>query len=126
MKRIVLQPAYVLHRRSYRETSVLVELFTPDYGRLSVMGSGVRKLKSTTQGLLQPFVPLIISCSGNGELLRLTSVELSGEHTRLTGECLYAGLYLNELLMYLLENGMRIHVFIKFTRKRYLNYKQWI
>lgn len=103
MRRIVLQPAYVLHRRAYRETSILADIFTPEFGRLSVIANGVRKLKSTTQGILQPFVPLLISCSGTGELLRLNAVELHGVVHRLAGECLYAGLYLNELLMYLLE-----------------------
>lgn len=103
MKRITLQPAFVLHRRAYRETSVLLELFTLEHGRISVMASGVRKLKSTTQGLLQPFMSLLVTCSGNGELLRLTEVELNGPITKLSGECVYAGLYLNELLSYLLE-----------------------
>ncbi len=103
MKRILLQPAYVLHRRAYRETSFLVELFTPDYGRLTVVARGARKERSITQGLLQPFVPLLVSWAGKGELMSLTQLEANGAAKHLHAECLFAGLYLNELLTCLLQ-----------------------
>lgn len=103
MKRVLLQPAYVLHRRSYRESSFLVDLFTPEYGRMTVVASGVRKAKSSSQGILQPFIPLLVSFSGKGELMTLTHVETNGGVGGLSGECLFAGFYLNELLMCLLE-----------------------
>lgn len=103
MKRVALEPAYVLHRRPYRETSFLVELFTQQHGRLAVVARGVRKARSATQGLLQPFTPLLVSWSGKGELMTLTDVELGGEAIPLQGECLFAGFYLNELLIGLLQ-----------------------
>jgi len=103
MKQVALQPAYVLHRRSYRETSFLVELITPEYGRLSVVARGVRSPRSALQGLLQPFVPLLVSWTGKGELMTLTLAEANGEARRLHGESLFAGFYLNELLMCLLQ-----------------------
>jgi len=103
MKRVLLQPAYVLHRRAYRENSFLVDLFTPEYGRLTVVARGARKARSMTQGLLQPFVPLLVSWAGNGELMTLTQLEGNGAAHYLHGECLFAGLYLNELLMCLLQ-----------------------
>ena len=103
MKRVLLQPAYVLHRRSYRETSFLVELFTPEHGRLTVVAKGVRKARSALPGLLQPFIPLLVSWSGKGELMALSHIEAHGEVKRLHADCLFAGFYLNELLMYLLE-----------------------
>lgn len=103
MKRVLLQPAYVLHRRAYRESSFLVELFTPEHGRLTVVAKGVRKAKSSTQGLLQPFTPLLISWVGKGELMTLAHIESHGEIKHLQGECLFAGFYLNELLTRLLE-----------------------
>lgn len=103
MKRVLLEQAYVLHRRSYRETSFLVELFTKEHGRLTVVAKGVRKLRSPTQGLLQPFIPLLVSWSGKGELMALSQVEINGEVNSLQGECLFAGFYLNELLMCLLQ-----------------------
>ena len=103
MKRIELQPAYVLHRRPYRETSLLLELFTPEYGRLSAIAKGVRKARSSTQGLLQPFQPLFISWSGKSELMTLLHVEARATAPELSGECLFASFYLNELLMCLLQ-----------------------
>lgn len=103
MKRVLLQPAYVLHRRAYRETSFLVELFTKEHGRLTVVAKGVRKLRSTSSGLLQPFVPVLVSWAGKGELMALSHIEANGEVVRLQGECLFAGFYLNELLMCLLQ-----------------------
>jgi len=103
MKRITLQPAYVLHRRVYRETSFLVELFTPEHGRLTVIARGVRKPRSSSPGLLQPFVPLLVSWAGKGELMTLSHVEANGVMKHLQGECLFAGFYLNELLMCLLQ-----------------------
>lgn len=103
MKRILLQPAYVLHRRLYRETSFLVELFTLEHGRVTIIARGVRKPRSAAQGLLQPFIPLLVSFAGNGELMTLAHIEANGEAKRLQGECLFAGFYLNELLMCLLQ-----------------------
>ena len=103
MKRISLEPAHVLHRRAYRETSFLVDVFTRDHGRLTLLARGVRKQNSASQGLLQPFTPLLVSWSGRGELMTLTEVELNGDPYRLQGECLFAGFYLNELMMALLH-----------------------
>lgn len=103
MKRVLLQPAYVLHRRSYRENSFLVELLTPEHGRLTVVARGVRKARSDSPGLLQPFVPLLVSFAGKGELMALSHVEAKGVMKHLQGECLFAGFYLNELLMSLLQ-----------------------
>lgn len=107
MKNVLLQPAYVLHRRPYRESSFLVELLTPDYGRLTLIAKGVRKARSPQQGLLQPFVPLLVSWVGKIELMTLTHVEMHAQanrsHSSLQGECLFAGFYLNELLIGLLQ-----------------------
>ncbi|MBX3708806.1 MAG: DNA repair protein RecO [Gammaproteobacteria bacterium] len=103
MKRVLLQPAYVLHRRSYRESSFLVELFTSEHGRFTVVARGARKSQSSSQGLLQPFVPLLVSWTGKGELMTLVHVEANGIVKHLHGECLFAGFYLNELLVCLLQ-----------------------
>lgn len=103
MKRVLLQPAYVLHRRAYRETSFLVEVFTPDHGRLTLLAKGVRKEKSALLGLLQPFTPLLISFSGKTELMALSYAEAHDGVKTLKGNCLFAGLYLNEILIGLLE-----------------------
>ena len=79
MRRVSLQPAYVLHRRSYRETSFLIELLTPEFGRITVSARGARQRKSTAQGLLQPFTPLMVAFAGKGELMSLSDVDAHGE-----------------------------------------------
>jgi DNA repair protein RecO (recombination protein O) len=101
--RITLQPAFVLHHRPYRETSVLLDLLTRDYGRISVVARGVRQSRSRLRSLLQPFVPFLASWQGKGELVTLSSAESNGPPAWLKGECLLSGLYLNELLMRVLH-----------------------
>jgi DNA repair protein RecO (recombination protein O) len=103
MKRVFSEPAYVLHRRAYRETSFLVEVFTPEHGRLTLAAKGARRAKSTAQGLLQPFTPLLISWTGKNELMTLIEVDADGAAQQLKGDALFAGFYLNELLMALLQ-----------------------
>ena len=104
-KRITLQSAYVLHTRPYRDTSLLVEIFSHDYGRLGLVARGVRTGKSRFANLLQPFTPLLLSWSGQGELATLTAAEAAGVAPRLNGELMLSGFYLNELLMRLLQRG---------------------
>ncbi len=99
---VALQPAFVLHRRPYRETSLLVELFTQDYGRVAVVARGIRKARSRSAALLQPFMPLLVSWYGRGELHGLSQVEANGYLRALFGKNLRCGFYLNELLMRLL------------------------
>lgn len=100
---VLLHPTYVLHTRSYRDTSVILELFTHEYGRISAVARGAKGLRSRFKGLLQPFVPLLASWSGRGELMTLSSAEVHGTPHNLAGEALICGLYLNELLTYLLH-----------------------
>lgn len=100
--RINLQPAFVLHHRPYRETSVILDLFTQEHGRISAVARGVRQSRSHLKSLLQPFVPLLVSWQGKGELMALTGAEAHGQPIRMAGECLFSGLYLNEVLMRLL------------------------
>lgn len=101
--RIALQPAYLLHRKPYRDTSMLVEAFTRDYGRIGLVARGARSKRSSSQALLQPFQPLLLSWSGRGELQSLTSVEPDGAPLGLTGDAVLSGFYLNEILMRLLH-----------------------
>jgi DNA repair protein RecO (recombination protein O) len=101
--RIFLHPAFILHSRPYRETSVLLDLFTQEHGRLTAVAKGVRTSRSRLKSMLQPFTPLLMSWQGKGELVTLTGVEPNGCCTPLKGECLLSGLYLNELLMRVLH-----------------------
>lgn len=100
---IVLEPAYVLHTRPFRDTSLLVEFFTAHHGRVSGIARSARGLKSRFKGALQLFTPLLISLSGKGDLLQLTQVEQNGLAYTLQGKMLFSGFYLNELLLKLLQ-----------------------
>jgi DNA repair protein RecO (recombination protein O) len=100
--RVQLQTAYLLHRKPFRDTSLLLELFTPEYGRIGLVGRGARGARSKLKGVLQPYQPLLISWSGRGELPTLTMAESQGGGVFLQGNALISGFYLNELLMRLL------------------------
>lgn len=102
--RVSLQPAYLLHRRPYRDSSQLLEVFTAEHGRLSLVAKGVRRKTrgGSTGAIVQPFVPLLVSFSGRADLKTLTAAEVAGGAISLRGERLFSGLYLNELLLRLL------------------------
>lgn len=99
-----LQPAYVLHSRLYRETSLLVDVFTQHHGIIPAIARGVRGQKSNVKrALLQPFQPILCRWRGRGELVSLTDIDSGGKSVPLTGQALYSGLYVNELLVRLLH-----------------------
>lgn len=98
-----LSQAFVLHSRPFKESSLIVELFTLDNGRFNVLARGVRGSKKTNKrALLQPFQPLSISWLGRSELKTLKSVEAEGLPLSLSGIPSMSGLYMNELLLKLL------------------------
>jgi DNA repair protein RecO (recombination protein O) len=101
--RVELEPGFILHSRSYRETSVILEVFTQGFGRAGLVARGARRPRSAMRGLLNPFQPLRLSWSGRGELATLRSVEPGGVFSALSGDCVMAGFYVNELLMKLLH-----------------------
>jgi DNA repair protein RecO (recombination protein O) len=101
-RRVQLQPAYVLHHRPYRDTSRILELFTRDYGRVSVFARGARGARKTGAALasiLQPFNRVLVSWSGKGEAGQLTAAEFDGAMSALPPDRLVSGFYLNELLL---------------------------
>jgi DNA repair protein RecO (recombination protein O) len=100
--RVDLEPCFILHSRPYRNTSLLVELLSKQYGRISAVARSARGPKSRYKGCLQPFVPLLISWCGRKELMQLGAVELQSMPYSLNGIALISGFYLNELLMRLL------------------------
>ncbi len=105
MKRVQLQPAFVLHHRPYRNTSVLLDVFCRDFGRIGLVAKGVRSQRSQLKSVLQPFNPLLISYSGRGDLMTLQDAELDGAHSLLVGKSTFSGLYINELLLRLLHRN---------------------
>lgn len=100
-----LRRVFVLHRRDYRNSSLLLEVLSADEGRIVLVAKGAKRLgrgRSALASLIQPFQPLWMSWVGRGEVKTLTRAEAAGEPLVLTGERLYCGFYLNELLMRLL------------------------
>ena len=73
---VYLQPAFILQQRKFKETSLILDVLTRDFGRVSLLAKGVRKAKSKTAGVLQPFIPLAVSYVGKTELKTLTHVEI--------------------------------------------------
>lgn len=98
-QRVTLQPAFILHTRPYKNTSLLVECFTEDFGRITVVAKGARRPSYKSRGLLQPFTSLLISWLGRSELVTLIEVEIAQSLKYLSGKSLLAAFYLNELLM---------------------------
>jgi DNA repair protein RecO (recombination protein O) len=96
------QPAFVLHSYPYRETSLIVEVFTRDFGRMALLARGARRPRAAIRGLLMGFQPLELGWAGKGEVLTLMKAEWQGGQPLLAGEALFCGYYLNELLMHLL------------------------
>jgi DNA repair protein RecO (recombination protein O) len=100
-----LIPAFVLHSRPYRDTSLLLEVFSGEQGRVGLVARGARSTRSRQRGLLQPFQPLLLSWTTRGELGTLVTVESAGAPMSLRGHGLYGGFYLNELLVRLLHRN---------------------
>jgi DNA repair protein RecO (recombination protein O) len=96
------EPAYLIHTRVYRETSLIIEAFSLEHGKVSLIAKGVRKKNSPTAGLLQPFKELSLSWQGRSELQILTGVEMIGDRDSMQGKAIFCGFYLNELMAFLL------------------------
>ncbi|ABI56698.1 DNA repair protein RecO [Alkalilimnicola ehrlichii MLHE-1] len=100
--RVLVQPAWVLHRRPWSESSLIVELFSRDFGRIGAVARGGRNSRRW-RGLLEPFSPVLASWQGRGELRSLVAAEPDGARPALAGAALASGFYLNELLLRLLR-----------------------
>ena len=102
--KIQLQPAYVLFSRPFQNTSLMLDFFTIDYGRIRAIARGARRHSSKYRSFLQPFHPLLIGYTGRGEVKTLGHVESSVAAITLKGERLFSAIYLNEILCRLLHN----------------------
>ena len=100
--------AYVLHRYDWSESSLILDLFTREQGRIAVAAKGAKRPYSQLRSVLLPFQRLQISLgrppAGDDarEVQTLRAAEWAGGHPMLTGPALFSGFYLNELLMKLL------------------------
>lgn len=98
--RYAAQPAFVLHARPWRETSLLVEVLSADHGRLGLVARGVQGPKRhALRAALQPLQSIRFDAVQTGELARLTTAEAVDVAPRLAGEAMLAGFYLNELTL---------------------------
>jgi DNA repair protein RecO (recombination protein O) len=91
--------AYVLHSYHYRETSLILQVWTEKHGRMGLVAKGARRPKSANRSLLVPFQPLVVDWFGRGELRTLKSAEPAAPATPLAGQALLSAFYLNELLL---------------------------
>lgn len=98
-------PAFVLHTRPWRETSLIVDVLTRHHGRIGLIARGARRQASSLKTRLIPFQPLMLSWFGKSQLRTLHAAEWQGGSLMLRGHALICGFYLNELLLRLLPDG---------------------
>ena len=101
-QRISHEPAYVLHRYDWSESSLILETFTRHHGRIALVAKGAKRPSSNFRPVLLPLQPLQLSFGGDAEIRTLKSAEWMGGHVMPTGESLMSGYYINELLLRLL------------------------
>jgi DNA repair protein RecO (recombination protein O) len=97
--RFTLEPAYILHSRQYRESSLLLEVLSRENGRVGLVARGARGAKSRWKNMLQPFRPLLLNWTQRGELGTLTGADQVASPPSLVGDSLFCGLYANELMI---------------------------
>lgn len=98
------EKAFILHSRPYLESSLLLDVFSSQSGRMAVLAKGARRKRSPLKGILQPFTPLLLRSSGQGNIKTLLSAEAVSLSLPLSGSTLYSGFYINELLTLTLMN----------------------
>ena len=100
--KVDLSPAFILHHRAYRETSLLLDVFSQQQGRIKLVAKGIRQKKRSKQGQFQLYQPLLLSWYGHGDLQSLTTSEVLAPRYILKENASLCGLYINELLVRLL------------------------
>jgi len=103
MSRVSLVPAWILHQYAYRDSSLLLEVFARDYGRIGLVARGARSVRGRWHNRLQILHPLLLSWNLRGELGTLTAAEARPGAVSATGRQLFSACYLNELLLRLLS-----------------------
>ena len=102
LKRVSHEPAYVLHRYDWSESSLILEVFTRHHGRIALVAKGAKRPSSNFRPVLLPLQPLQVTFTGEAEIRTLKAAEWMGGHVMPTGEALLSGYYVNELLLRLL------------------------
>lgn len=101
-RRISDEPGFVLHRYDWSESSLIVDVFTREHGRVALVAKGAKRPNSNFRPVLLPLQPLHVAFGGDAEIRTLKSAEWVGGQVMPTGDALLAGFYLNELLLRLL------------------------
>jgi DNA repair protein RecO (recombination protein O) len=101
-KRIADEPAFVLHRYDWSESSLILEVLTRHHGRIAVVAKGAKKPSSNFRPVLLPLQPLQLAFGGDAEIRTLKAAEWVGGQVMPTGDALLSGYYMNELLLRLL------------------------
>ena len=101
-KRISEEPAYVLHRYDWSESSLILDVFTRHHGRIALVAKGAKRPSSSFRPILLPMQPLQLAFGGDAEIRTLKGADWMGGHVMPTGDALLSGYYLNELLLRLL------------------------
>src|ERR1700756_2150681 len=101
-RRISEEPAYVLHRYDWSESSLILEVFTRHHGRIALVAKGAKRPSSNFRPVLLPLQPLHVALGGEAEIRTLKGAEWVGGQVMPTGDALLSGYYLNELLLRLL------------------------
>jgi DNA repair protein RecO (recombination protein O) len=102
-RRVQQQPAYILHRRPFRDTSQILDIVTRDHGKIAVVARGSRGSKSRLAGVLRPFLPLRVSWVAKSDLGTLTGAETAGPPAGMIGDAMFSAYYVNELLLHFLH-----------------------
>lgn len=101
--KVLAQPAFILHSYPYKESSLIVDVFSRQYGRIALLAKGAKRPHSQLRGALQTFQPLTLSWSGKSNLQILTGAEWVGGMPPLEKNALLCGFYLNEIIIKLLQ-----------------------
>jgi DNA repair protein RecO (recombination protein O) len=99
------EPAFILHQRAYSETSVILDIFSKNHGRLSLIAKGAKKQVSNRGSVLNQFQLLMFSWSGKSDLKTMTNAETADEIYQINPDAVYCGFYINELIIRLLHQN---------------------
>ncbi len=106
LQRVSHEPAYVLHRYDWSESSLILEVLTRNHGRIALVAKGAKRPSSNFRPVLLPLQPLqlmyTLSAGAHEAIHTLKGAEWMGGHVMPLGDALLSGYYLNELLLRLL------------------------
>ena len=118
MKRVEDHNIYILHTYAFKETSLIVEALSENFGRISLLAKGARRPRSLLRGYLQPFQMIQATWSNVSDLKTLYNVEWNSKYLGLKNQALICGFYMNELIMKLLPKDESSNDFFHFYHQQ--------